>query len=284
MPYVTVGRENSGEIKIYFEDHGSGKPAVLIHGYPLNGRSWEKQIPMLLENGYRVITYDRRGFGQSSQPSFGYDYDTFAKDLDCLMTELDLRDVTLIGFSMGTGEIMRYLGTYGSSRVEKAVFIGTLGPYLRKASDNLEGVDPSVFDSIKNAIVFDRYAYLTQFFKDFYNYDMYSGKRISDQAIQAQWNVAALASPVATLKCVDTWGTDFRADLPKIDVPSLLIHGNADRILPHEVTAARFHPAVKNNRLVTIDGGPHNITWTHSDEVNAAILEFFQTGAVLSAA
>ena len=284
MPYVTVGKENSANIDIYYEDHGVGKPVVMIHGFPLNGHSWERQVPVLLKAGYRVITYDRRGFGQSSQPSSGYDYETFTEDLNKIMTQLDLRDATLVGFSMGTGEVTRYLSKYGSERVEKAVFMGVIAPFLLKTKDNPEGVDQSVFDGIKKLIVADRFAYLTKFFADFYNYDVYGGKRVSDQAIQANWNVAAGASAIGTLNCVDTWLTDFRKDLPRINVPSLLIHGDADRILPYPATALRFSKEVKNIQFVTIAGGPHNIAWTHFEEVNRALLDFVQTGVLRRAA
>lgn len=284
MPTIVVGQENSSEIKIHYEDHGSGKPVVLIHGYPLSGASWERQVPELLQAGFRVIAYDRRGFGMSSQPTIGYDYDTFAADLNELMTGLDLRDATLVGFSMGTGEVTRYLAKYGSERVSRAVFIGTLGPFLLKTADNPDGVDASVFEGIKKQIVEDRFVHLTQFFHEFYNLDVYRGKRVSDQAVRASWNVAARASAIGTLKCVDTWGTDFRKDLPRIAIPTLLIHGDADRILPYRATATRLHAALKNNRFVTITGGPHNIAWTHYQEVNAALLEFLRTGAVKHAA
>jgi len=274
MPYVNVGQENSAPIDIYYEDHGSGAPIVLIHGYPLNGHSWERQEAVLLDAGYRVITYDRRGFGASSQPTTGYDYDTFAADLNALLTHLDLNDVVLAGFSMGTGEVTRYLGTYGSGRVRKAALFGAIPPFVLKTDDNPEGVDGSVFDGIKAAIVADRYAYLKDFFDNFYNTDMYAGTRISDQALQASFNVAAGASAFATLACVDTWLTDFRGDLPKIDVPVLLVHGDADRILPIDATARRLPGLIKDLTFVEVPGGPHNIGWTFPDEVNRALLDF----------
>jgi non-heme chloroperoxidase len=232
MPYVTVGKENSGNIDIYYEDFGAGQPIVLIHGFPLSGHSWEKQVGVLLDKGYRVITYDRRGFGNSSQPSFGYDYDTFAEDLNTLIAKLDLRDVVLVGFSMGTGEVTRYLGKYGSERVSKAVLMAPVPPFLLKTDDNPEGVDRSVFDGIMKSIVEDCPAYLSTFFKDFYNVDVLLGDRISEDAIQMSWNVAAGASAKGTLDCVPSWLTDFRDDLPRIDVPTLIIHGDGDRILP----------------------------------------------------
>ncbi|HEY9802426.1 MAG TPA: alpha/beta hydrolase [Leptolyngbyaceae cyanobacterium] len=276
MAYVTVGKENSASIDIYYEDLGAGQPVVLIHGFPLNGHSWEKQVRVLLQAGNRVITYDRRGFGNSSQPSFGYDYDTFAADLDKLITHLDLRDVVLVGFSMGTGEVTRYLGKYGSERVSKAVLMAPVPPFLLKTDDNPEGVDGSIFDGIMKSIVEDRPAYLTAFFQDFYNVDVLGGKRISNDAIQSSWNVAAGASAKATLDCVPSWLTDFRDDLPHIDVPTLIIHGDADRILPFESTAARLPQLIKDSRLKIIPGGPHAINWTHAEEVNPVLLDFLK--------
>ncbi|WP_260445860.1 MULTISPECIES: alpha/beta fold hydrolase [unclassified Nostoc] len=258
MPYVTVGQENSASIDIYYEDFGVGQPVVLIHGFPLSGHSWEKQVGVLLKEGYRVITYHRRGFGDSSQPSSGYDYDTFAADLDTLMTKLDLRNAVLVGFSMGTGEVTRYLGKYGSERVSKAVLMGPVPPFLLKTDDNPEGVPQSIFDGIMKAIAEDRPAYLSTFLKDFFNVDVFLGdsrserlrQRISNEAVQMSWNVAAGASAKATLDCVPSWLTDFRDDLPRIDVPTLIIHGDADRILPLESTAARLPKLIKNSQLV----------------------------------
>jgi non-heme chloroperoxidase len=274
MAKVTVGQENTDDIEIYYEDHGTGQPVVLIHGYPLDGHSWEKQQRVLLEAGYRVITYDRRGFGQSSQPTIGYDYDTFAADLNTLLGHLELSDVVLVGFSMGTGEVTRYLGTYGSARVSKAVLMGAIPPFLLKTADNPEGVDQSVFDGIKAAVVKDRPAYYKDFLDNFYNVDVLRPERISEQAWQNSFIVAVGASAHAAYVCVDTWLTDFRADLPKIDVPVLLIHGNADRILPYASTAARLPGLIKDLTFVTVEGGPHNVAWTFPDVVNPALLDF----------
>ena len=275
--HLTVGTENSTPIEIYYRDHGSGRPVVLIHGYPLNGESWERQERVLLAAGYRVITYDRRGFGLSSHPTIGYDYDTFAADLNTLLDHLHLDDVHLIGFSMGTGEVTRYLGTYGSNRVHKAGLLGAIPPFLLKTDDNPEGVDGQVFEGIKSAIVKDRYAYFKDFLDNFYNVDVFRGTRISDQAWQASFALAASASPYATLACVDTWLTDFRADLPKIDVPTLVVHGTADRILPFNSTAARLPSLIRDVRLVPVEDGPHNIGWTHPEEVNKALLDFLSS-------
>jgi non-heme chloroperoxidase len=274
MPYVTVGKENSGNIDLYYEDHGSGKAVVLIHGYPLSGASWEKQLPVLLDAGYRVITYDRRGFGRSSQPTTGYNYDTFAEDLHQLVTQLKLQDFGLVGFSMGGGEVARYLGKHGSKGVTKTVFISSVPPFLLKTADNPEGVDGSVFEGIQQAVAADRYAFFTEFFKNFYNTDVFLGKRVSEQVVRASWNVAASASATASLACVPTWHEDFRKDLARVDVPTLVIQGDADRIVPINASGARTAKLIKGARLAVVKDGPHCITWTHAEEVNSHLLNF----------
>jgi non-heme chloroperoxidase len=274
MPYITVGKENSSGTEVYYEDHGSGQPVVLIHGYPLDGHSWEKQVPVLLEAGKRVITYDRRGYGRSSQPTTGYDYDTFSADLKGLVDKLDLHDAILVGFSMGTGEVTRYLGSYGSERVAKAALFGPIPPFLLQTADNPKGVPQSVFDGFKDTITKDRYAWFKFFLDNFYNVDKFHGTRISDQAWEASFQVAAGSSAYATLACVDTWLTDFRADLPKIDVPMLVIQGTEDRILPIDATGRRLPDLVKDIQFIEIEGGPHNVGWTHPDEVNEALVKF----------
>jgi non-heme chloroperoxidase len=276
MNLVRVGKENGADIELYYEDHGSGKPVVLIHGYPLSGASWERQVSALLNVGYRVITYDRRGFGKSSQPTEGYNYDTFAEDLQKLTTQLKLQDFTLVGFSMGGGEIARYLGKYGSKGVRKAVIISGVPPFLLKTPDNPEGVDASVFEQIKQAVAADRYAFFTDFFKNFYNTDLLLGKRVSEEVVRASWNIAAGASARASLACVSTWIEDFRQDVARIDVPTLIIHGDEDRIVPFTASGQRTTKLVKGARLLVIKGGPHCVTWTHADEVNAALLDFMQ--------
>src|SRR5580693_9296912 len=219
MPHVTVGKENSANIDLYYEDHGQGQPVILIHGYPLSCISWEKQLPVLLDAGHRVITYDRRGFGKSSQPTTGYNYDTFAEDLRKLVTHLELRDFALAGFSMGGGEVARYLGKYGSSGVSKAVFISSVPPFLLKTPDNPEGVDGSVFEGIQKAVAADRYAFFTEFFKNFYNTDLLLGKRVSEQVVQESWKVAARASNTGSVSSLGCNIEAFRENLSKIDVP-----------------------------------------------------------------
>lgn len=274
MSYIEVGKENSTSIHLYYEDHGSGQPVVLIHGYPLSSASWEKQIPVLLDAGYRVIAYDRRGFGKSSQPTTGYNYDTFAEDLHKLVTHLRLKHFALVGFSMGGGEVARYIGKYGSKDVSKAVIMGGVPPYLLKADDNPEGVDGAVFEGIKKAVAADRYAFFTEFFKNFYNTDVNLGKRVSEQAVQASWNVASIASATASVACVPTWHEDFRQDVAKIDVPTLVIHGDADRIVPFAAAGQRTAKLIHGAELVVIKDGPHNVAWTHADEVNSALRQF----------
>jgi non-heme chloroperoxidase len=274
MPHCEVGIENGVPIDIYYEDHGGGQPVVLIHGYPLDADSWERQEPELLRAGYRVIRYDRRGFGRSSKPTIGYDYDTFAADLNALLEHLDLRDVVLVGFSMGTGEVTRYLGRYGSARVSKAALLGAIPPFLLKRDDNPEGVDGQVFEDMKAGIVKDRYVHFKHFLDNFYNVDVLAPERVSDQAWQASFNVAAASGPHATYVCVDSWLEDFRDDLPRIGVPTLVVHGTEDRILPIAATADRLPGLIADMRLVRVEGGPHNIGWTHPEEVNRALLEF----------
>lgn len=273
MPYIEVGTENSAPIELYYEDHGVGQTVVMIHGYPLDGQSWEKQQRALLSSRHRVITYDRRGFGRSSKPATGYDYDTFAADLKVLLDTLDLTDVALVGFSMGTGEVARYLGAHGSARVAKAAFLGSLQPYLRQTDDNPAGAAPD-FDGLKAQAEEDRFAWYDSFFENFYNLDENLGSRISEAAVRASWATAAQASWYAASACVDTWLTDFRGDIERIDVPSLILHGTADRILPIDATAREFAKRLPAAQYVEIPGAPHGLLWTHADEVNAALLTF----------
>jgi len=284
MPFVNVGIEHNEDIRIHYNDHGTGKPIVLIHGYPLDGNSWERQERVLLEHGYRCITYDRRGFGHSSQPSTGFDYDTFAGDLKSLLDHLALEeDVVLAGFSMGTGEVVRYLGTYGSSGISKAVLVGVIPPFLLQGPNNPRGLPRKVFDDIKSELVADRYAFLDGFLGNLYNADVLAPTRISEAALRASFQVAAGSSPYATYACIDTWVSDFRRDLPKIDIPVLVAHGSADRILPFDITAARLRDEnlIADLTVVEVPDGPHNICSTHADEVNGALLEFL--GAMVPA-
>ncbi|MFE3997407.1 alpha/beta fold hydrolase [Nocardioides sp. YIM B13467] len=279
MAFIAVGQENSTPVELYYEDQGAGQPVVLIHGYPLNGHSWEKQTRELLAAGFRVITYDRRGFGQSSKVGSGYDYDTFAADLNAVLETLDLSDVVLVGFSMGTGELARYVGRYGHERVAKLAFLASLEPFLVQRDDNPGGVPQDVFDGIAAAAKDDRYAWYTQFFKDFYNLDENLGSRISQEAVTGSWNVAISSAPVAAYAVVPTWIEDFRSDVDAVRAagkPTLILHGTKDNILPIDATARRFHQAVPDADYIEVEGAPHGLLWTHADEVNAALMEFLR--------
>jgi non-heme chloroperoxidase len=278
MAFITVGKENSTNIDLYYEDVGSGQPVVLVHGYPLDGHSWERQTKALVDAGYRVITYDRRGNGQSSKPATGHDYDTYTADLNELLEQLEIEDIVLGGFSMGTGEVTRYLGNYGSDRVARAVLFGAIPPFLLKTDDNPEGVDGSVFEGIKEQALKDRYVWFKQFLDDFYNVDKFAPERISDQAWLGSFNVACMMSPYASYAQVDAWLTDFREDLPKIDVPMLVMHGTEDRILPFDATAKRLPDLIDEVKVIPVEGGPHNIGWTHPEIVNPVLLAFLEGG------
>ncbi|HEU5128386.1 MAG TPA: alpha/beta hydrolase [Glycomyces sp.] len=280
MATITVGNENTAPIELYYEDHGAGQPVVLIHGYPLDGHSWERQARELLAAGYRVITYDRRGFGRSSKVGTGYDYDTFAADLHKLLEDLDLREVVLVGFSMGTGELARYVRNHGHGRVAKLAFLASLEPFLLQTEDNREGVPQSVFDGIVEAARGDRYAWFTQFYRDFYNLDQNLGERIGQEAVTANWNTATASAPVAAYAVVPAWLEDFREDVAAVRAagkPALILHGTEDNILPIDATGRRFHQALPEAEYVEIEGAPHGLLWTHADEVNQALLAFVRS-------
>jgi non-heme chloroperoxidase len=287
MPLLKVGTENTAEIELHYNDHGSGKPIVLIHGYPLDQNSWERQERVLLGAGYRCISYDRRGFGRSSQVASGYDYDTFAADLKALLDHLTLdEDAVLVGFSMGTGEVTRYLGRYGSAGISHAVLIGSIPPYLLQAGDNPEGVPRDVFEGLKEAAVEDRYAFFDAFLANLFSTDVSMPERLSEAALRASSQVAYGSGPYATVASIDTWLTDFRGDLPNINIPVLAVHGTADRVLPFEVTTARLRDEhlIADLTVVEIADGPHNVGWTHADEVNSALLSFLATAGGRSGA
>jgi len=277
MGLITVGSENSAPIELYYQDHGSGQAVVLIHGYPLDGDSWERQTRDLLEDGYRVVTYDRRGFGRSSKVGGGYDYDTFAADLHAVLEALDLRDVVLVGFSMGTGELARYVGNHGTGRIAKLAFLASLEPFLVQREDNPAGAPQEVFDGIMAAAKADRYAWFTQFFHDFYNLDDTLGSRVSEEVVRGNWNTATASAPVAAYAVVPSWIEDFRDDVEAVrsaGLPTLIVHGTADNILPIDVTARRFRDLVPHAEYVEIEGAPHGLLWTHAEEVNAALRTF----------
>lgn len=280
MPHVTVGTENTGDINLYYQDQGSGQPVLLIHGYPLDGDSWERQTRALLGGGYRVITYDRRGFGRSSQPNTGYDYDTFADDLAAIMNKLDLRDVVLVGFSMGTGELARYVGRHGTDRISGLAFLSSLEPFLLQTDDNPSGVPAEVFEGIATAAQDDRFAWFDNFFSDFYNLPENLGTRISEAAVRGSWNVAAGSAPRAAYAVVPSWLTDFREDVAKVresGLPVLILHGTQDNILPIDATGRPFSAALPDARYVEVEGAPHGLLWTHAEDVNAALLDFLDS-------
>jgi non-heme chloroperoxidase len=275
MAKLTVGNENNSSIELYYEDRGAGKPVVLIHGWPLSGRSWEKQVPALIDAGYRVIVYDRRGFGWSSQPWSGYDYDTLAADLHTLIEHLDLQQATLVGFSMGGGEVARYIGTYGTARISKAVFAAAVPPYLYKSSDNPDGgIDDATIAQFQEGVKTDRLAFLEAFTKNFFA----AGDRtdlISEPQRIYNRDIAAFASPKGTLDCITSFGrTDFRGDLAKIQVPTLIIHGDSDAIVPFEISGKRSHESISSSELALIKGGPHGLNATHAEEFNKALIDF----------
>jgi len=275
MAYITVGTENSADIDLYYTDQGSGQPVVLIHGYPLNGESWDRQQTALLAAGYRVVAYDRRGFGASGKTAIGHDYDTYAADLHALIEDLDLTDAVLVGFSMGTGEIARYLSRYGGGRIAKAVFIGSVEPYLLITDDNPDGAGPQeFFDGISEAVSTDRHGFFPDFFTNFYNLDENLGTRISQAAVDASIQVANMAGNVAIAAAPLTWPTDFRDDIAQIEVPSLIVHGTADNILPIDPTARRFRTLLPTAAYVEIEGAPHGMLRTHATEINETLLAF----------
>jgi non-heme chloroperoxidase len=283
MATITVGQENSTSIEIYYEDHGNGDPVVLLHGWPLDSRSWEPQVHPLLEAGHRVIAYDRRGFGQSSRPTDGYDFSSLAADLDKLMTALDLHDATLIGFSLGTGELARYIGTHGTDRLKSCVFIESLAPSFVKSDENPSGVDEAGVEGVQQAILGDRFAWLTGLLGDFLNLDDYLGKRVSEETVRSAWNAGAEASPYATWACVPGWLDDFSEDIKRIDVPTLIMHGTADRILSIDGQGRRLHAALPDAHYVEIEGGPHVMCVSHAEEVNRELLAFVGQRAAVAA-
>jgi non-heme chloroperoxidase len=278
MPHVTVGEQNGSPVELYYEDHGSGRPVVLIHGWPLSGRSWERQVPALVEEGYRVITYDRRGFGASSQPWEGYDYDTLAADLHALLEHLDLTDVTLVGFSMGGGEVARYIGRYVNDRIAKAVFAAAVPPYLLKADDNPDGgLDEAAVNGFHEGIRSDRVAFVDQFVTNFF---AVGGRTdlVSDQLRAYNAAIAAGASAKGTLDCTTAFSTtDFREDLTKFTIPTLVIHGDSDAIVPFEVSGRRTAEAIEGSKLVLVKDAPHGLNVTHADTFNAELLAFLRS-------
>ena len=275
MATLTVGTEHDVPVELYYEDHGAGRPVVLIHGWPLSGRSWENQVPALIGAGYRVIAYDRRGFGKSSQPWDGYDYDTFAADLDALLAHLDLRDVTLVGFSMGGGEVARYIGRYGTDRVGRAVLAAAVAPYLYKSDDNPDGaLDDATIAAFEAGVRADRIAFVDGFVTNFFAVGDKTDLVSEPQRVYNR-DIAAFASPKGTLDCIAAFGrTDFRPDLATFTVPTLIIHGDSDAIVPFEASGKRSHEAIRGSELVLLDAAPHGLNVTHADQFNRSLLDF----------
>ena len=278
MPYVNVAQQDEQSVDLYYEVQGTGKPVVLIHGWPLSGRAWEAQLPALVEAGYQVITYDRRGFGQSSKPWNGYDYDTLAQDLKALMDELDLTDATIVGFSMGGGEVARYLGTFGSERISKAVLASAVPPYLFKADDNPDGaLAEADIQEFLDGVSGDRIAFLNDFTKNFFT--PADGKLLVSKPMRLyNRDIASFASAKATYDCVKSFSyTDFRDDLKKFDVPTLVIHCDADQIVPFEASGQRSHDMIADSQLHIVEGGPHGINVTHAKEFNDTLIAFLNS-------
>ena len=274
MGTIAVGVENSASVELYYEDQGSGRPVVLLHGWPFDGRSWEPQLHPLLAAGFRVITYDRRGFGRSSAPATGYDFDTLSGDLDTVLRTLDLHDASIVSFSLGTGELARYIGRFGTERLRSAVFIESLTPTFAQGPDNPKGVDEAGVQGVQQAILDDRFAWLTGMMDNVLNLDDYQGTLVSEDTVRAMWSAGADASPYATWACPQGWLEDFTSDLARVDVPALIMHGTADRILSIDGQGRRAHDALPAARYVEIEGGPHIHPVTHTAEVNRELLQF----------
>ncbi len=268
---------DSQKVKIFYEDLGKGDPVILIHGWPLSHRMWEYQVEEIVNAGFRCITYDRRGFGESDKPWGKYDYDTLALDLKNIIEHLDLKNVTIAGFSMGGGEVARYIGKFGSKNIKKAALISAVPPFMLKTKDNPDGIEQKVFDGFKKSIREDRPGFLAGFGKDFVNYSD-NKDRISEDQVHFNWIVACLASSKASLDCVDSFAeTDFREDLKKFDVPTLILHGDEDNIVPIDIAGKKSSKLVPNAKFEVIKGAPHGLTMTHKKEFNKIFLEFLKS-------
>jgi non-heme chloroperoxidase len=275
MPYIT--KNDNQNVELYYEDFGSGQPLILIHGWPLSGKSWEMQIPVLLNLGYRVITYDRRGFGKSSPTADGYDYDSLAKDLHELISQLELKNVILFGFSMGGGEVVRYLTNYGSENVDKVALISSIIPLVKQKEDNPDGVPQEKLDTIMESLKTDRVTFLESFHKDFYSYGLLS-QSVSQRQLDYDWSIASCASPIATIKCAESWAnTDFRPELVNVKVRTLIVHGGNDKVVPIETAGKQAAQGFANNEFMIIEGAPHGLNVTHADELNTIITGFLTT-------
>ena len=272
MPIV----QTTDRTELYVKDWGEGRPVVLIHGWPLNSDSWEHQALALTEAGYRVISYDRRGFGRSGQPFKGYDYDTMADDLASVIDALDLRDATIVGFSMGGGEVSRYIGRHGTSKLRQAVLISSIAPFMKKTDDNPNGVGEEVFEQMKDGVKKDRAAFLEDFFPGFYGNGS-KGGGVSDSVLHWTWSMAMMASPKATLDCIDAFGhTDLRGDMAAFDVPTLIVHGTGDEVVPIDTSGRAAAKAIKQSTLKEYEGAPHGLTATHAEKLNKDLIAFLK--------
>lgn len=276
MPFIT-NKKAKEQVDIFYEDFGSGQPVILIHGWPLSRKSWEQQVWKIVEEGYRCISYDRRGFGTSSSPWDSYDYSALASDLNAIIEELDLKDAVIVGFSMGGGEVVRYLTDYGSSRISKAALISSIIPLVKQKPDNPAGVPEEGLDGIIDALQEDRVGFLKEFSKGFYNFEENEGERVSQAQLDYDFTIASFASPRATIQTALAWmHTDFRPELENVTVPTLIVHGDADATVPIETSAKQAHDGIKYSTYEVIKGAPHGLNVTHSDELNEILISFLK--------
>lgn len=273
MPFIKASKSTK-ELHLFYSDMGSGKPVILIHGWPLSQESWEYTAPVLVENGCRVIAYDRRGFGKSGHTGDAYDYDTLASDLNDVITELKLTGVTLVGFSMGGGEVVRYLSRYGSEKIAKVALVSSIIPYVLKTDDNPDGVPAAQFDEFKEMLKKDRAAFMETFFKQFYGVNLISHP-VSSAFLMWNQHLAMVACPKATLACMDSFAyTDFRSELSSVTVPTLIIHGDSDKTVPIETSAYEAAKGIFNSKLIVYEGSPHGLIATEMEKFNEDLLSF----------
>jgi non-heme chloroperoxidase len=271
---LTVGRENSTSIDLFYEDHGAGATVMLVPGFPLTGRFWEKQTDALLHEGHRTITYDRRGFGASRRPAHGYDVDTLAADLNALMTALDVREAVLVGMSTGSGDVVRYLSSYGSKRIVRAVLLSPIVPCLLKGNDNPSGLEGATFERMLSAAAADRPAFISWFIDQSFRVSGRPHPELSNAALQYARATGVDSTSTGLPEYIASWLTDFRPDLTRVDVPVLAIAGGADAIVPSEAAAKLLPSLLRDCTFLEIEGAPHNCFWTHADSVNRAMLDF----------
>ncbi|MBC7888780.1 MAG: alpha/beta hydrolase [Ferruginibacter sp.] len=274
MPFIKSAQMNADPVSIYYEDSGKGKPVVFIHGWPLSGAMWEYQVTQLPQQGLRCITYDRRGFGKSDRPFEAYDYNTLAGDLKSLLDELDLNDVALVGFSMGGGEIAKYFSLYGGARVSKVVLVSAVVPYMLQTEDNPDGVPQEAFDKMTKGMIDDRPAFMESFGKDFFGVSMLNHP-VSDAFLANNLTKVMDASPIATLQCAKSFSsTDFRQDVIKINVPTLIIHGDDDKTVPIKPTGEESARLISGAKFIVYEGAPHGLWYTDKEKLNQDLIDF----------